>query len=145
MYNTDVLFSRAEVVLATLYDASNEQAALWYDHDGLETKYPKTTFVSDEELAYHILSLLYEIGEMNGNHIMLPSTVYSLNASGTSTAYTIIWSIKDAKSVIRMNTLYNRIDRITEVILTEPVQVMISASVTVNGKIYTRYFVITVS
>ena len=76
---------------------------------------------------------------------MLPSTVYSLNASGTSTAYTIIWSIKDAKSVIRMNTLYNRIDRITEVILTEPVQVMISASVTVNGKIYTRYFVITVS
>ena len=145
VYNTDVLFSRAEVVLATLYDASNDQAALWYSHDGLETKYPKTTFATDDELAYHILSLLYEIDEMNGNHIMLPSSVYALNTSGTSTAYSIMWSIKDAKSVIKMNTSYNRIDRITEVTLTEPVQVMISASVTVNGKIYTRYFVITVS
>ena len=73
---------------------------------------------------------------MNGNHIMLPSSVYALNASGTSSAYSLMWSIKDAKSVIKMNTSYNRIDRITEVTLTEPVQVMISASVTINGKIY---------
>ena len=82
--NTDVLFIRAEAVLSALYNANNN-AVLIYEYDGVEVIYNPNDLSQDAIIA---ISLLYEITEMKGTHIILPKYVYT-----SSNNYLLEWEI----------------------------------------------------
>lgn len=138
VFNTDVTFKHAEVILDVLYNArvysDANRPGLWYEYNGIETLYDPQA-VSDRA-AYDLVALLYDITEMSGNYIILPTMVYDENhINGVA----IKWNLEETNGLVKYDSTQNKVERISS---SSKGQIVISASVTVNGITATRYFVI---
>ena len=133
VYKTDLNFLYGEVVFAKLYSINNE-AKLYYELEGLEVLYEPGSLNADQQKAINACAVLREIGTMQNPYILLPTKVY-LDTTGND----VVWKLEVSNDLVRLNG-----NRLSVIIEGSTGEFVVSATVSVNGHSFTRYFYVTI-